>query len=92
MLGFSEAVKSPERRLDRLDARASNHSDAPVSHRCLGVRQSRWLSPIRSGISHVQPIAPSNKFVRSISREWAVWVGVKVRFVEAGQSKTPLHC
>jgi hypothetical protein len=45
-----------------------------------------------SGISHVQPIAPPNKFVRSVASERAVWVGAKIRFVKAGQSKAPQHC
>jgi hypothetical protein len=40
-----------------------------------------------SGISHVPPIAPSNEFVRSVSRERAVSVGAKIRFVKAGKAK-----
>ena len=93
MLSFSQAVKSPERRLDRLDARASNHSDVPAFHRllkCAPIPVGHYQD--ESGISHVQPIAPSNKFVRSISREWAVWVSAEIRFVKAGQSKAPQHC
>jgi hypothetical protein len=37
-----------------------------------------------SAIIHVQPIASSNKLVRSIPRERAVGVGAKIGFVKAG--------
>jgi hypothetical protein len=37
-----------------------------------------------SAIIHVQPIASSNKLVRSIPRERAVGVSAKIGFVKAG--------
>ena len=38
----------------------------------------------QGAIIHVQPIASSNKLVRSIPRERAVGVGTKIGFVKAG--------
>ena len=41
----------------------------------------------QSAISHIQPIAPSNKLVGSISCKRAIRVGAKIWFVKAGHDK-----
>jgi hypothetical protein len=80
MLTLSPVAKAPAHILDRSDGLASSRSDALSFHRLSDARRHHHYE---GAVIHVQPIASSNEFIRSVSCERAIGVSAKVGFVRA---------